>query len=384
MLYKLLPNEVKQSYKKDLSLIGSLSRLFSDAIKPYLHYRVAEKIFCDNTGAVDCSRSDVSFDAVYNNFGIGLKTFLHNNGNTFQKIAEFNALKNEYESLSDIEIVEFISEARNRRLETTLSQYGKEDMLYHLVTRLESEFRLYEEKMVKINLAKICQVKRKKSIIHFSDGLCEYSFNKSKSTLLKRFRLSSLNPCDVVKVNIIQDPISLLRSLEYASSKIYKGEDSFPEIYLPLYITKKSKPYEYGDVHERACLNQWNAKGRPRDFDEVYIPVPSMIHKTFPDFFPDNNDDRFLVLLPDGQELDCSMCQSNQKGLMSNPNKNLGNWLLRKVLKLQKGQLATRRMLNSAGIDCVRVQKINKKKYKIDFANIGGYEEFLEKNGLSF
>ena len=38
-------------------------------------------------------------------------------------------------------------------------------------------------------------------------------------------------------------------------------------------------------VFEKSGLNQWNAGGRPRHSDEVYIPIPSEIHKNFQGFF---------------------------------------------------------------------------------------------------
>jgi hypothetical protein len=34
-------------YLKKLSIVGSLSKLFSDSEVPYLHYRVTENIYCN-------------------------------------------------------------------------------------------------------------------------------------------------------------------------------------------------------------------------------------------------------------------------------------------------------------------------------------------------
>ena len=61
---------------------------------------------------------------------------------------------------------------------------------------------------------------------------------------------------------------------------------------------------------------------------------------------------------------------------MSDPNKNLGKWMLRQVLELKKGQLLTYQYLCEMGIDSVRISKLSENDYKIDFAPIGSYENF--------
>jgi len=33
---------------------------------------------------------------------------------------------------------------------------------------------------------------------------------------------------------------------------------------------------------DKSGLNQWNARGRDRNPNEVYIPIPAEIHKNFP------------------------------------------------------------------------------------------------------
>lgn len=83
--------EERSRYIELLKIIGSLSHLFSDSPNPYLYYRAHENLFCEVFKAKNLSRGDISFDAVKGRFGIDLKTFLQNNGLTFQKVAEFNA-----------------------------------------------------------------------------------------------------------------------------------------------------------------------------------------------------------------------------------------------------------------------------------------------------
>ena len=77
-------------YIELLKVTGALSNLFAESENPFLYYRAMENIFCKAFNADNLSRGDVSADASKNSIGIGLKTFLHMNGKTFQKVAEFN------------------------------------------------------------------------------------------------------------------------------------------------------------------------------------------------------------------------------------------------------------------------------------------------------
>ena len=74
------------------------------------------------------------------------------------------------------------------------------------------------------------------------------------------------------------------------------------------------------------------------------------------------------------------MCQAGQKGLMSNPNKALGKWVLRDVLKVPVGILVDRKYLDMIGIDSVIVFKISDTRYKIDFASTGKFEAFKDNH----
>lgn len=55
---------------------------------------------------------------------------------------------------------------------------------------------------------------------------------------------------------------------------------------------------------------------------------------------------------------------------MSNPNKDLGKWLLRDVLHLSEGELVTMDMLDNLGINAVMFTKKDKGKYSIDFTRL--------------
>ncbi len=72
-------------YCKNLKLVSSISRLFSDNDVPMIYYRATEFIYCKSFNATDLSRSDVSVDAKINNIGIGIKTFLEGNKKNFSK-----------------------------------------------------------------------------------------------------------------------------------------------------------------------------------------------------------------------------------------------------------------------------------------------------------
>ena len=73
------------------------------------------------------------------------------------------------------------------------------------------------------------------------------------------------------------------------------------------------------------------------------------------------------------------LCQENCKALMSNPNKALGKWLLRDVLKIPCGQIITYQNLLEIGIDSVSFKKVGNNKYMLNFENVGEFEKFLNK-----
>jgi hypothetical protein len=132
-------------------------------------------------------------------------------------------------------------------------------------------------------------------------------------------------------------------------------------------------------VQEKSGLNQWNASGRPRDPNEVYIQIPAWIHQDYKNFFPPR-DESFTLMLPDGGEMSAKVCQDNSKALMSNPNSALGQWLLRDVLNLKEKELLTYGKLEEIGLDSVVIYKLGNGKYDIDFTRLGAYDEFKTKN----
>jgi len=366
--------EQKNDYEKFLKIVGYLSNLFSESKAPYLYYRIAEKIFCKSFEAEDLSRSDVSADAKKLDLGIGLKTFLAGNHKTFQKIAEFGRDKGLYENLSSTDKIIKIAELRNKRINFTKNVHRLSDSIYHCVLRDSGKFMIYEEQMRPIDISHISDIKTKKGSIGFNDGLHEYSFLISKSTLTKRFSTRTL--VHEFPVEILENPLDVLTQYLSGEELILQESVKIKQtIYLPLYGKGKI-------VYKNSGLNQWNANGRQRNPDEVYIPVPSVIHRYYPSFFP-SRETPFNLRLPDMRIIQSKICQDGGKALMSYSNKELGKWILRDVLKLEEGKLVTFEMLQILGIDSVRIDKQDSENYEINFASSGSYENFIEQSANS-
>jgi hypothetical protein len=177
-------------------------------------------------------------------------------------------------------------------------------------------------------------------------------------------------------IEIIDDPYKLLleffeeiKEISTAKDLLIKGENY---VILPLYGFKEKRKF----VFEKSGLNQWNASGRKRDFGEVYIPIPIVINQLYPNFFP-SRDSEFNLKVPTGEVLKAKVCQDNSKALMTNPNKALSDWLLRKVLGLKEGELATIEKMEELGFDSVIIQKDDNGNFKIDKASSDSFEEFL-------
>ena len=63
---------------------------------------------------------------------------------------------------------------------------------------------------------------------------------------------------------------------------------------------------------------------------------------------------------------------------MTNPNTDLGEWILRQVMNLNEGEILTYARLEELGIDSVVIYKEENNMYSIDFTKIGSYDEFKE------
>lgn len=369
-----LDKENNGNYIKLLSATAKLSRLFSESQVPYLYYRAAENIFCKSFNAENLSRGDSAFDANFNSIGVGLKTFICEKQFSTEKVAEFNKLSVQLKQYNGKELALKLAEFRNERIELANRLYNINNSLYHIVARKSNELILFETDYDIIDTNNINSVKETHSGLQFNDGKNFYSYNFSKSTLFRKFEIPQSN--FRLPIEIIDDPYKLLleffeeiKEISTAKDLLIKGENY---VILPLYGFKEKRKF----VFEKSGLNQWNASGRKRDFGEVYIPIPIIIHQLYPNFFP-SRDTEFNLKVPTGEILKAKVCQDNSKALMTNPNKALSDWLLRKVLDLKEGELATIEKMEELGFDSVIIQKDDHGNFKIDKARSDSFEEFL-------
>lgn len=364
-------------YFKLLGLMASLSNLYSDSQIPFLHYRVAENLFCKYYNAENLSRTDTAYDAKKGTLGVGIKTFQLTNNTSLEKVAEFNAISNQLKQYSGEKLALEVAKARNERIELGMRLYAIKDCCYHIVGRIPEALIVFNSQYPFINLRKIHSVVDTGRSLQFQDDREFYSFNYSKSTLFKRFKVPTEQYN--IPVSIIHDPYELLQRLieqedskekydaiynvheaihkKIATSKILQLGVNYVE--LPLFSERQQM------VPERSGLNQWNAGGRARHPDEVYIPIPKKLHDSFPDFFPPR-DTPFNLRLPNGNMLSAKVCQDGGKALMSNPNLALGKWILRDVLKLKEGELVTLELLDRLGFNSVSIFKDSELNYRID------------------
>ena len=413
MFYDIQPDEHKENYKRMLTIVGKLSRLFSTSEAPYLYYRAHENIFAKYFDVDNNARHDDSADAysIEHGIGIGLKTWV---GQDNQKVAEFGRLRPTYAGLNGMDLIQRIAEYRNTRIRTTLNAHGLQEMIYHIVKRVPGMMQIYESAFDYIDREHIVldENRGNDNSIYFSDGNHTYHFNKSKSTLYMIFEDMEL--LDEFEVEIVDDPYELLEMVfdedeEADADVVYNREPRitrafteritrYRQLCLRLYATDRNGQ-KY--VPERSGLNQWNANGRARDVNEVYIPYLKEDRERGQDFFPPR-DTPFTLILPDGTEISAKVCQRAYrklsdseyenlseeekriedektlvgKSIMSNPNKILGEWLLRDVLQIEEGTVITYDMLRVYNIDCVVFTKISDRTYRIDFGELGTYERF--------
>ncbi|SES89153.1 hypothetical protein SAMN02910413_1137 [Pseudobutyrivibrio sp. C4] len=446
MFYEIQPQKNKDQYKRILKIIGQLSNLFSESDCPYLSYRAHENSFCKYLEADNLARYDCSADAKKDRVGVGLKTWM---GRDDQKVAEFGRLRNTYAELNGIELIDKIAEYRNERIRVTMNMHGIDTMIYHVVKRIPGAMQILECSFDYIDRENISLIDERgnNNNTYFSDGVHTYHFSRSKNTLYMIF--DDLEELDRIEVPIIDDPFELLMHLSdivnsnnkdehlsiaadetintysiNVSTESSDNEDSQtnvnniinviensnsdtliePQICLPLFAIKKGERY----VPERSGLNQWNANGRARDCNEIYIPYLSEVRQAHPDFFPPR-DTPFDLKLPDGTVISAKVCQAAfpkvsdeamakmseedrlkeeqrqlvGKSIMSNPNKVLGKWLLRDVFEVPEGTLITYEMLERFGVDSVVFTKHSSQKYSIDFAELGTYEKFYGMDSFS-
>lgn len=368
-----------EKYFEMLGLMARLSKLFSENDVPYLDYRLTENLFCKYYNAVNDARSCTAYDARFSRLGIGIKTFILKNNTSIEKIAEFNKLRPYLADLKGKDLAYKLAEFRNERMRFADDTFNVNESQYHIIGRCSGLLRVFNVPYERINIDKITHISDNGTSLSFEDDKNFYTFNRSKTVLMKRFVVPEVYRD--IHVDILSDPLTLLEKLLTDKSidifkPIVKGSDY---VILPLYSTKQK-----GEVPQKSGLNQWNAGGRKRNANEVYIHVPSQIHILYPNFFP-KRDEPFELQLPDGKKLSAKICQDGGKALMSNPNSDLGEWILRKILKKKEGSLVTKLDLDTFGFDSIMVinsHNVNDdglKIYRLEFAeDQDNYQEFIE------
>lgn len=394
MFFDAQKSNVIERYISYLKAIGAFSNLYSSSRKPFVQYRVAENAFCKAFGAENLARADVAYDALIEGYGIGIKTFILSGNSKLEKVAEFNSYSSELRKLKGIGLAEKLADYRNERILFADRTYNVSDRIYHIVGRDKNLIKVFEVSYDLIDKKTIEILSESKSSLKFKDSKNEYNFNFSKSVLMKRFIVP--DHYLEIDINIIDDPLEVLISLQtdqamFSSNNKFvaenginyskvENEELVPGIdfmVLPLYSPKAKKNHKEPIVPEKSQLNQWNAGGRKRDPGEVYIFIPKSIHKINNEFFPER-DSPFMLQIPSGEILDAKVCQGGNKALMTNPNKALAEWMLRKILRLGEGELLTYNRLRAVGYDCVKITKINSNHFMIDFGNLDDYENFID------
>jgi hypothetical protein len=393
---KTRSQEKIDKYLLYLKSVGSFSNLYSSSSKPYVQYRVAENTFCKAFEAENLARADAAYDALIDGFGIGIKTFILAGNSKIEKIAEFNSFSAELRGLSGLDLARRLAHYRNLRITTADRTYSVDKRVYHIIGRDAYKIKIFEVGYDLIDLESIEIIAENRSSLKFRDNLNEYNFNFSKSVLMKRFNV----PSDAleIEISIIPDPISVLfrlfgeenevgsdfldiknavsEEISLSTSEIEEQIPGVDYVVLPLYSPQAKLKNCEPIVPLKSQLNQWNAGGRERDPGEVYISIPIKLHHEFPNFFP-GRDLPFNLRIPSGEVLSAKVCQENSKALMTNPNNAMSNWLLRRVLGLETGELLQYNRLVEVGFDSVKITKIDHSNFLIDLAHLDSYEEFI-------
>lgn len=382
MFYNNQPQNQQDEYKKMLTIMGNLTYLFSESNCPYLPYRAHENIFCKYFKADNLGRLDCSADAKKNSVGIGLKTWM---GTDDQKVAEFGKLRETFADLSGLALVKKIAEYRNERIRVTMAMHDINEMIYHIVKRIPGAMQICEYAFTPIDIENIKLIKNRGNVnnTYFTDGTHTYHFSTSKNTLYMIFE--NMEILETFEVEIMNDPYDFLMNEFYKKDikklmNSTKQNNKKEQICLRLYSSNNKKGKF---VPAKSGLNQWNASGRKRNPNEVYISYPIEDRRITSGFFPPR-ETPFTLHFPDNSITQAMVCQSDGKAIMTNPNKILGEWLLRKVFNLKEGTLITYEMLEKFGIDCVIFSKNSESDYSIDFGEIGTYEEYIDSIGQKY
>lgn len=391
--------EERKEYIEYLKIFGALSGLFKDhregshCKKPYLHYRNHEQLYSRVFQVKDLTRKDSAFDVLGivdgERIGIGLKTWIHTNDITYQKIAEFNKLAPEeitpiIQNGTAEEVIHKIATLRNERIMLDKRLYKTSRDIYHYITRDDHTMNIVESSYDLIQLDSLRLIDVDKTKYVFSDRLNEYKFYISKSVLLKKFYATKDEIIERVSIDLFDDPFELIRKIKIPDTVDNLIENN--EIYLPLYQDTKYGPRVSSNSGINIRHSKSKNKNKPEQLRpeyEIEVRISAWIHRVFPNFFGidafnkehiKNSD--FNLILPDGRILRGRIKQDNGKSLQTNPQGALGEWILKDVLGLKNREVVTQELLNILGIDSLKITKIDDFNFKINVAETNAYEKF--------
>ncbi|EIQ0328154.1 NgoFVII family restriction endonuclease [Staphylococcus pseudintermedius] len=429
-IWEKYTKESRDQYIQYLKVYGALSNLFrqkkGDMI-PYLDSKFQETVYAKsfNSKNVDIGNTphDILSEFGDERIGIGLKTWM-NSSPSYQKVMQLKRYQKEIEpyilkgNLEDLAYK--ISTLKNQRMRSDYERLGlsEDKNIYHYVTRDKGKFVLQESTYPLIDINNIQNPYMTDKSFTWNDGSKFYKYTFGDSQIWQRFSndYSDTHIIGQCEIDIIDDPFEfLIKAYVELINEFEKEQEEIYEVYLPLYS------YKTGEVENKSGLNAWNAasknkgSGQQRPLNEVYIPIPRIFHKKYPDFFTQNifeaesklkvvpkNEKsnyqvRFHLHLPNGNTIPALIGQQNMKSLQSGSlterrpdgqlygQSDLGQWLLVDVLGLSEREEVTREWLKEKGTDSVRLWR-NKNDYKninIDLAPIGAFDEFIRGEGVT-
>ncbi|WP_379969120.1 hypothetical protein [Ectobacillus sp. sgz5001026] len=139
----------------------------------------------------------------------------------------------------------------------------------------------------------------------------------------------------------------------------------YPFVKTDKFIDLSLKIFGKDIIQEKGGLNWGQRPGR--EPNQAYIPVPLEVHKENPNFFP-NLKEEFTIITDDGKSFLCKMEQDNRKAItICRNNSELGKYF-RSRLGVQLGEKVEVSDLYRYGRDYVRIFKINRDLYFMDFS----------------
>ena len=401
-MYSNLDNK---KYETLLKSVAALSRLYSDTNFPFIQYRFIEKLFIEasNNKLTNISRLDKSFDCIDDKkAGVGIKTFISESNKKSEKIAEFNNIADTFKNLKSHQLAVEVATARNVRVNSDAKELGVDlkKSYYHCLVRRSGAGYIHEEPFELIDVKNLSLIQKKKPPKNpmFTDQKSEYKFDISKSTLFKTFELNKhynskqinlpIIPADKIYDQLTNFYKGLNKNLFNNSKQssfelLTSSTDKEDYVILPLYGQRKHKV-----VGKKSGINAWNAEGRPRKFGESYIPIPSIVHKIKPNFFPPK-DQKFRTKLPNNMIIDTKISQDGNKAFQSDPLTDLCSWLYKirdldinkSNLRFQRKDIYTYKDLVNVGKDSVKIIKVKNQEYHYEMHTmpLDSFEKF--KNG---